>query len=286
MKNLDLLDFCGAQISADQAISPAPANKPELAQWFTPFWAAEELMANALDEKDAQAVLEPSCGSGSFLSAIPEHIDGLGIEIDPDAAAQARIASGRRVIIGDFKTVDLDDYEPDLIIGNPPFDVATISAFINRSENLLPADGMIAMILPAYAFQTPSRVTEWMDTYSIDVDALPRTLFPGLSKPLVWARFRKTAKRLHRGLILFRRTRAVEEADRNVKEALNSSGTWKNAVDQALRSLGGQAHLTSIYDRIDPRRRTGDHWKPKIRQTLQRGFTPLGEGVWTLPQAA
>ena len=129
-------------------------------------------------------------------------------------------------------------------------------------------------------------VTEWMDAYRLDVDTLPRTLFPGLSKPLVWARFRKTASRLHSGLLLFRRTRAVEESGRDVKNALSTPGTWRSAVYEALRSLGGKAHVASIYDRIDPNRRAGDHWKPKVRQTLQRGFTPLGEGVWTLPQAA
>ncbi|MAM83258.1 MAG: SAM-dependent methyltransferase [Acidobacteria bacterium] len=286
MKTANLLDFMAPEQAAAAEAKAEERTVRDLSQWFTPFWAAEELMAHALEEKKAHFVLEPSCGSGSFLTAIPSDLDALGVEIDPVAAEKARTNSQRRVIIGNFKTVDLEGFEPDLVIGNPPFDVATISAFVDRAGRILPDDGMIAMILPAYAFQTPSRVTEWMDAYSLDIDALPRTLFPGLSKPLVWARFRKTAQRLHRGLLLFRRTRAIEEADKNVKGALGAAGTWRNAVDQALRSVGGKAHLRTIYDRIDPQRRASEHWQPKVRQTLQRGFTSLGNGVWALPEAA
>lgn len=286
MKTDNLFDFMSpANDDLNQVADRAEASR-ELSQWFTPFWTAEELMAHALDEKDAHSILEPSCGTGAFLTAVPEHLDALGVEIDPIAAEQARANSRRRVIIGDFKAVDLEGFHPDLVIGNPPFDVATISAFVERAGRILPDNGMIAMILPAYAFQTPSRVTDWMDAYSLEVDAIPRTLFPGLSKPLMWARFHKTATKLHRGLLLYRRTRACEEAGKNVKAALAAPGTWRNAVEQALRSLGGKAHVRSIYDRIDPERRAGAHWQPKVRQTLQRGFTSLGEGVWTLPEAA
>src|SRR3546814_9357486 len=77
----------------------------------------------------------------------------------------------------------------DLLVGNPPFEMDVIEGFLDRAHQILPDDGLVAMVLPAYAFQTPSRVSKWMDRFAIDVNMIPRTLFPGLSKPLVWAKY-------------------------------------------------------------------------------------------------
>src|SRR3546814_2592725 len=75
----------------------------------------------------------------------------------------------------------------------------------------LPDDGLVAMVLPAYAFQTPSLVSKWMDRFAIDVNMIPRTLFPGLSKPLVWAKYTKTSQRRFSGIMLFAETRDIEQ---------------------------------------------------------------------------
>src|SRR3546814_13913575 len=85
-----------------------------------------------------------------------------------------------------------------------------IEGFLDRAHQILPDDGLVAMVLPAYAFQTPSRVSKWMDRFAIDVNMIPRTLFPGLSKPLVWAKYTKNRQRRFPGIMLFAETRDIE----------------------------------------------------------------------------
>ena len=257
-----------------------------LSQWFTPFWAAEELMDDALRGLGRVPVLEPSCGTGAFLTAVPRNCDALGVDVDPRVVAAAEANSGRRVVVGDFRSIDLGAFEPGAIVGNPPFEMEVINGFLDRAHALLPEGGVCAMVVPGHAFQTPRQVVRWMDMFSIEVNMIPRTLFPGLSKPLVWAKWRKEAMRRFVGMMLFSETRSVEEMPRPSREALARPGTWREAVACALRALGGQASLDAIYDAIAPDRRAGEHWRPKIRQTLQRGFVPLGEGRWSLPLAA
>ncbi len=254
-----------------------------LAQWFTPFWAAEELIDDALRSMGDVSVLEPSCGTGAFLAAVPDRMPAIGLDIDPRVVPAARANTGRSVILGDFRTHDLGGFMPEAIIGNPPFDMETVNAFLDRAHRLLPEDGLVAFVLPAYAFQTPSQVTRWMDMYSIDVNVIPRTLFPGLSKPLVWAKCIKSSVRRFAGMMLFSETRSVERMTDGMRRSLAGPGTWREAVRDALRSLGGEASVGSICDAIAPERRCGQHWRPKIRQTLQRGFVALGEGRWALP---
>lgn len=69
-----------------------------LCQWFTPAWLAEALVERHFSRLDAaDLVLEPTCGAGAFLRAIPAHVPAIGVEIDPALAAAAR-ATGREVL--------------------------------------------------------------------------------------------------------------------------------------------------------------------------------------------
>lgn len=65
-----------------------------------------------------------------------------------------------------------------------------------------------------------------------------------------------------------------------------AEGTWRAVVHAALLSLGGQASLEAIYERVfqeAPEKVRGNpHWREKVRQTLQRHFRPLERGVWGL----
>jgi adenine-specific DNA-methyltransferase len=278
---LDL--FAQPQAATPKAVD-ARSGDADLSQWFTPFWVAEELVDDALRGMGKVHVAEPSCGTGAFLTAIPKSCPAFGVDIDPSVVPAAIANSGREVLIGDFRTIDLGDRQVEVMLGNPPFEMDVIDGFLDRAHDILPDDGLVAMVLPAYAFQTPSRVARWMDRFGISVNMIPRTLFPGLSKPLVWAKYTKTSQRRFSGLMLFAETRDIENMRPAIREALNRPGTWREAVRTALESLGGQASVKSIYDAIAPERRTSDHWREKIRQTLQRGFQPLGEGRWALPQ--
>lgn len=46
-------------------------------------------------------------------------VQAIGIEIDPSLAEQAAQNTGRRIICGDFRTVEID-FNPNIILGNPP----------------------------------------------------------------------------------------------------------------------------------------------------------------------
>lgn len=267
------------------AETTARSGDASLSQWFTPFWVAEELVDDALRGLGHVSVVEPSCGTGAFLTAIPKSMPAIGVDVDPRVVAAAVANSGREVIVGDFRTHDLRGFSPEVIVGNPPFEMDVINGFLDRSLEILPEDGLVAMVLPAYAFQTPRQVARWRDMFSIDVNMIPRTLFPGLSKPLVWAKYRKQRQRTFSGMMLFAETRSIENMKPAIREALARPGTWREAVRCALESLGGEASVQSIYDAIAPERRQSEHWRPKIRQTLQRGFRPLGEGRWSIPLA-
>lgn len=273
--------------TADETAAETTARSGDasLSQWFTPFWVAEELVDDALKGLGHVSVVEPSCGTGAFLTAIPKSMPAIGVDVDPRVVAAAVANSGREVIVGDFRTHDLGGFSPEVIVGNPPFEMDVINGFLDRSLEILPEDGLVAMVLPAYAFQTPRQVARWMDMFSIDVNMIPRTLFPGLSKPLVWAKYRKQRLRTFSGMMLFAETRSIENMKPAIREALARPGTWREAVRCALESLGGEASVQSIYDAIAPERRQSEHWRPKIRQTLQRGFRPLGEGRWSIPLA-
>jgi adenine-specific DNA-methyltransferase len=270
----------------DAAEATDRSGDPVLSQWFTPFWAAEELVLDALDGMGDVTVVEPSCGTGAFLSAIPASNQAFGVDIDPRMAETAERISGREVVTGDFATVDLGGRTYHAVIGNPPFEMSIVERFLERAHRDLPEGGLVALVLPAYAFQTPSRVTRWMGRFSIDVNIIPRTIFPGLSKPLVWAKYRKASERRFSGMMLFNRTRDVESMKPSTRAALEAPGTWREAVRTALESLGGEASVSAICEAIVPARRCSAHWRPKIRQTLQRGFRPLGEGRWSLRAAA
>lgn len=256
---------------------------PELDQWFTPWWAAEELVADALADVGRCGLLEPSCGEGAFLGAFPADWPALGVEIDPHWAAQARELTGRDVLTADFRTVDLGDRQFGAILGNPPFGMPMVEGLVDRAHAILPDEGLLAVILPAFCFQTASRVGRWMDLFSLDVNMIPRQLFPGIKQALVWAKFRKTSGRRFFGLMLFREQYDIEQMPRDLRNAVHGPGTWREVVRLALESLGGAASLPAIYDRITPERRSASrHWQPKVRQILQLYHRPVERGRWAL----
>ncbi|MFT9486778.1 MAG: DNA methylase N-4/N-6 [Tepidibacillus sp.] len=62
--------------------------------------------------------------------------------------------------------------------------------------------------------------------------------------------------------------------------------TWRDLVQAALEQLGGKSDLDRLYQVIaDTKRATNNqHWKDKVRQTLQRyeEFKSLQRGIWQL----
>lgn len=251
-------------------------------QYPTPVWVAEALVERyfpALDSRDC--VLEPACGDGRFLQAIPAHVPAYGVELDPHLAAAAERRTGRRVFAGDFRTVPLDIY-PTAIIGNPPFKLGLIDEFLDRSYQLLPTGGVVGMIIPAYMFQTAARVVDYSKRWSLAQEMIPRNIFHGLSLPLLFAVFSKDARRTLVGFALYPETDAAKRLSPEAQDILANKrargSVWREVVDWALTELGGEGEVSQIYRLVEGRRPTENRfWREKLRQTLNRYFVRVGD---------
>lgn len=270
-------------------------DQQQLDQYFTPAWAAEGIVEHEFGWLAAgHRVLEPSCGDGAFLCALPEAVEAVGIEIDPRQAARARAASGRQVIVGDFLQVPSAPLGAfHAVLGNPPFSSDLVAAFLKRSHALLEDGGQAGFILPAYILQTSSKVELLGRDFSIRQSLLPRNLFPGLKLPLVFATFTKEKERKLFGFLLYREAQEMRAIDKRWKDTVTDGrerrGVWFPVVSQILAALGGAAELEQIYRAVQAKRPTANpHWQAKVRQVLQRHpqrFARTGHAHYTLSGA-
>jgi site-specific DNA-methyltransferase (adenine-specific) len=256
-----------------------------LGQYMTPVWAGHELWSAFFSEAtERDLVLEPTCGDGRMLAAVPGHIPAVGVEIDPGLAEKARARTGRRIITGDLFDVELPS-GVTITWGNPPFSAKFMDRMLSRLQDCCVEGAQAGFIIPAYFLQNAGRVLRWNRLWTVGAEILPRTIFARLSKPIVFAIFTKDPLPRLRGLRLYAEAEAVSGLNPAAREEMISgSGLWKPLVVRVLAELGGEAHLGQIYQAVAGRRPSSNRfWHEKIRQTLQRGpFTPMGSGVWKL----
>lgn len=271
---------------------PAPVVEPDdrmLGQWMTPDWAAEELTKRYFgDLTGADRVIEPTCGRGAFLRAIPRDVPALGVEIDERLARAAVSLSGRPVVVGDFRAVDLP-WTPTAIVGNPPFQMRVIEGVLARAFDLLPEDGRCGLILPCYTLQTPGTIERLAARWSIRQDMIPRTLFPRLSMPLCFALLHKGRTRGLVGFALYHEAAAVARLQARYRKMLDKGegATWAAVTRAALEALGGSATLAALYREIEGKRPTDNRWwREKVRQQVQRIAVRVDAGTWALQVAA
>lgn len=256
-----------------------------LDQYFTPAWAAELIVARYFsDLSERDTVVEPSCGDGRFLMAIPHQIDAYGVEIDPAVAAVAARNSGREVIVADFIHANLPR-RPTVVIGNPPFSIDTVNAMLARCHEDMDYGGRIGFILPVSIFQTANTVISYQRKWSIAQDLIPRNLFDRLRMPLMFARFKKEKQTTSVGLFLYAETQAIESMQKEMRRLMlgnNSTATcWRDIVALALKACGGTATLAQLYICIEGNRPTPNPWwKEKIRQVAGRHFKRIGPGEY------
>lgn len=261
-----------------------------LCQHFTPVWMAEALVERHfgyLGRHDN--VLEPTCGSGAFLQAIPDEVKAFGIEVDWDVAARAKVYTGRQILVGDVLNPVFTGLRGiTAVVGNPPFRRDFIDRLLDRCHGWLPPGGQAGFILPAYAFRTASRVVDLAERWAIKVELLPRSGFAyRMREPLVFALFTKGAPRRLIGLALYHEEadrQAMQEAYRRLLARARGSA-WRAVCRLALERLGGEADLISVYVELYKNRpsRT-EWWKEKIRQTLRHypDFKAVREGRYAL----
>lgn len=272
-------------------------NQKELSQYFTPRYAAEAIVEHHFPHLSAgHIVVEPSCGDGRFLRALPKFVRAIGVEIDPAMAQRAREATDCEVITGDFLKVDLPT-DIDAVIGNPPFKADLVSAFLDRAHVLLREGGQCGLILPAYVLQTSSKVMAMNEKWSICQQLMPRNIFPGLSVPIVFAMFTKEQQRRLFGFFLYeqaasvatlaaaaRKTLTEGREDGPVEHAPSGGSVWREAVNQAFDLINADtAPLAALYQALESRRPTRNlHYREKVRQTLQTypEFRNVDRGLW------
>lgn len=257
----------------------------ELNQYFTPAWAAQMLVARhfpGLSEQDV--VLEPSCGDGRFLMAIPETISAYGVEIDPVMADRARQNSNREVLVGDFTRLDLPR-RPTVIIGNPPFESSLIDQFIDRCDDLLEYDGRVGFLLPVYYLQTASKVVSLNRRFSLSQELLPRNLFERMRCPIMWVNFTKSRQTRLTGFFLHAERDSLDLLHKDIKSLFvgnkSRATCWRDAVARALDACGGTATLPQIYRRLEGNRpTTNPWWREQVRKIAARHFHRVSPGCY------
>jgi hypothetical protein len=254
-----------------------------LGQYPTPQWLAERIVETYFADLTASdVVLEPSCHLGHFLAAVPAHVPAIGVEIDPLIARGAEVETGRRVYCGDFRTIALSE-SPTCIVGNPPFNLSLIEAFLRRSRELLPDAGRAGFILPAYCVQSSRTALRLTEGWRVQAELLPRDVYPRLRLPLLFVRFQKAAQRTLVGFAFYAETAAIASLPTSTRATLAQRGgsAWAALVDAALDALGGRAQLADIYRWVEGKQPTANRWwREKLRQQLQRHHVRLGDGWW------
>jgi hypothetical protein len=257
-----------------------------LGQFPTPMWAAEQLLRQFFpDLATSDVVLEPSCGRGAWLHAVPATTSAIGIEIDISLAAQARAETGRRIIEGDFRSVPID-VAPTIVVGNPPFGNQIVAEFLSRAHGLLPEGGRAGFLLPAHTFSSQRYVLELHRKWSIEQHMIPRYIYPRLRLPLVFAVLRKEQQRRLVGFALYHEFAAVREMPKDYQAILERSTRppWRIIVEDALRRLGGQGSLDEICQLVEPRRPAESRtWRDTIRRVCGEFCDRVRPGYFQLP---
>jgi methylase of polypeptide subunit release factors len=76
-----------------------PKDRHDLGEYYTPDWLCERMIAELLPKSGYKTVLDPSCGSGSFLRAAVTHF----LQHNPDGTDNERL----KLILGNVQGIDI-----------------------------------------------------------------------------------------------------------------------------------------------------------------------------------
>lgn len=146
---------------------PSTALAKDLQFYPTPQNVAEKMISDIWFQ-DGNRVLEPSCGTGALLDALPRNIHAAGIEVNPDRARIAK-AKGYAVTVANFLEIpapNSDNHKFDHVVMNPPFYGTHYAKHIAHAIKFLKPDGRLVAILPASAWYDHGLLPEggnWKD---------------------------------------------------------------------------------------------------------------------------
>lgn len=272
-----------------QSLVPDAERQRELHQFFTPDWAAEELVQrffSTLGKDDI--VYEPTAGTGAFLLAIPRAVPAFGTEIDAELARIARTRTGRPVIVGDALTTTLPE-RPTAVVGNIPFRNDFLETLLNKLYAILARDSRVGLIVPTLAFGSSARVARFNARWSIEHYNLPRYLFPRLSEALSFAIFSKDAQRRLIGFALYDELDAVNAMQKGFRAMLQSGSRppWRVVFRRALELLGGEGSIADVTRIVTKHHlsRTNNFVRAKLRQVAPLEAQRVRNGVFRLTAA-
>jgi hypothetical protein len=261
-----------------------------LCQYFSPGWLASMLVDRYFRSlNESTKVVEPSCGYGTFLNALPDVVPAIGVEIDPVVADEARRLTNRPIVTGDFLEVEVSR-GCAAVIGNPPFRATLIDQFLRRSFDLLVDEGKVGFILPAYYFNSALRVVEHLKYWSLSQELLPRNAFNGrMREPLLFALFIKDRKRSLVGFALYEEEVSLKTLTNPYRHILTRTkgSIWRAVCRLALWRIGARASLSTIYRELENNRPSNNpFWREKIRQTLNHydDFVRCDAGTYSLAE--
>jgi N12 class adenine-specific DNA methylase/SAM-dependent methyltransferase len=152
-------------------------------------WSA--LGGAGFDEAAGGRVLEPGCGSGTFIGFAPDHVrDVVGVELDPTTARVASLLYPAADIRGEsLAETRLPEGKRDLVIGNVPFaDVVPHDSthnrlglslhnyFIYKSLHLVRPGGVVAVMTSRWTMDAANPVAR--DAFSDMADLVTAYRLP------------------------------------------------------------------------------------------------------------
>lgn len=277
------------QPSSDASVSEA--NQKRFSQYLSPAWFSSMVVEQFYPHLNAgDFVVEPTCGNGSFLNALPASVDAIGVEIDPQLADIARNNTNRTIYTGNALEHHYDR-PVSHFIGNPPFTLSFLDAFLEKARNELVEGGTVGFILSCHLLQTSSNIARWSNDWSLNTSLIPRDIYQGLSKPLCFTIFTNDRLRRFVGMALYLETNDVNGLEKEIKSLFvdnGKGGVWARVIEQALIALGGKGSLSEIYSYVEPRKPSKTQfWKEQIRKVVRQGlFVDLGDGHYAHPNCA
>jgi SAM-dependent methyltransferase len=129
-------------------------------------------MVSMADVHGGMVVLEPSCGTGRILDALPEGVSAIAYDIDQRLANHC----AGRFPFAECKTCDFLSIEPspvcDRVVMNPPFRRGSDMRHIAHAYRFLRDGGLLVAL--CYA---GSRQTQWAAQWADSVEKLPADSF-------------------------------------------------------------------------------------------------------------